>query len=243
MLVHTPGAATWCSCPPHLSWPGPSPCQGTYQPRFDWRVHANSSGLFLHGEREWRRTARVGTVGGAGGLCLLTRRGEERRGGRGGERGGEEIREGEERKTAQCKMDLSTPVCSPASLAHSLLPASGLTVSPSFLAPESTPRARFPSWAPTTALQAHPSLCPPSTPNPHITGPGGGLGTLYTCQAPLTTFPHLSLTRALRAQKRVFLCPPSPPVQGLFQHRTSAPSALLTVHCCSGHTRHPGRAA
>lgn len=132
MLVHTPGAATWCSCPPHLSWPGPSPCQGTYQPRFDWRVHANSSGLFLHGEREWRRTARVGTVGGAGGLCLLTRRGEERRGGRGGERGGEEIREGEERKTAQCKMDLSTPVCSPASLTHSLLPASGhLTSGPS----------------------------------------------------------------------------------------------------------------
>lgn len=52
---------------------------GTYQPRFDWRVHENSSGLFLHGEREWRRTARVGTVGVAGGLCLLTRRGEKGR--------------------------------------------------------------------------------------------------------------------------------------------------------------------
>lgn len=77
MLVHTHGLPPGGSCPPHLSWPGPSPCQGTYQPRFDWRMHANSSGLFLHGEREWRRTARVGTVGGAGGLCLLTRRGEK----------------------------------------------------------------------------------------------------------------------------------------------------------------------
>lgn len=53
----------------------------------------------------------MGTVGGAGGLCLLTRRGEGRRGGGGGETGGEEeeIREGKERETAQCKTDLSTP--------------------------------------------------------------------------------------------------------------------------------------
>ena len=48
------------------------------------------------------------------------------------------------------------------------------------------------------------------------------MGTLYTSQAPLTTS-HLSLSRPPRAQKRVFLRPPSPPVQGLFQHRTSAP--------------------
>jgi len=117
-----------------------------------------------------------------------------------------------------CPGSLLVPQHSP----RSLLPASGLAVSPSFLAPESTPRAHYPSWAPTTALQAYPSPCLPSTPDPHIMGPGGSLGTLYTCQAPLTTFPHLSLTRAPRAQKRVFLCPPSPPVQGLLQHRTSA---------------------
>lgn len=67
---------TWGSC--HLTCPSrPPPCQGTYQPRFDWRVHANSSSLFLHGEREWRRAARVGTVGAAGGLCLLTRGGRK----------------------------------------------------------------------------------------------------------------------------------------------------------------------
>lgn len=75
-------------------------------------------------QREW---AQWGAL--VGSACS---RGEERRGGRGGERRGEEIREGKERKIAQCKMDLSTPVCSPASLTHSLLPASGhLTSGPS----------------------------------------------------------------------------------------------------------------
>lgn len=77
----------------------------------------------------------MGTVGGAGGLCLLTRRGEERR--EGGEevvRDGEEeeeIREGKERKIAQCKMDLSAPDCSQASLTRSLLPTSGQLASSS----------------------------------------------------------------------------------------------------------------
>lgn len=126
-----------CSCtpmgpPPGGSgpagqWGAPSPCQGTYQPRFDWRVHANSSGLFLQGEREWRRTARVGTVGGAGGLCLLTRRGEGEEEVVRDREEEEEIRggEGKERKTAQCKTDLSAPDGSRASLTRSLLPASG----------------------------------------------------------------------------------------------------------------------
>ena len=79
-------------------------------------------------QREW---AQWGAL--AGSACS---RGEERRGGRGGERGEEEIREGKERKIAQCKMDLSTPDCSPASLTHSLLPASGhLTSGPSRFPP------------------------------------------------------------------------------------------------------------
>lgn len=78
-LLDTPAAAAWWLLPASPLLARPLSLLGTYQPRFDWRVHANSSGLFLHGEREWRRAARVGTVGGAGGLCLLTRRGEKGR--------------------------------------------------------------------------------------------------------------------------------------------------------------------
>lgn len=53
-----------------------------------------------------------------------------------GEEEEEEIREGKERKIAQCKMDLSTSDCWQASLTRSLLPASGqLASSPSRLPP------------------------------------------------------------------------------------------------------------
>lgn len=43
----------------------------------------------------------------------------------------EEIREGKERKIAQCKTDLSAPDCSQASLTRSLLPTSGQLASSS----------------------------------------------------------------------------------------------------------------
>lgn len=151
VLVHTPGAAAWCSCPPHLSWPGPSPAR---VPTSLVLIggHVNSSGLFLHGEREEWRTARVGTVGALAGSALLTRRGEERRGGR-GVREGEEIWREEKDSTVQDGF-VNSSLLSSQPPTHSLLPASGhLTSDPS----------RFPSSL--RLLFSPLSLLPPPRPS------------------------------------------------------------------------------
>ena len=176
VLVHTHGLPPGGSCPPHLSWPGPSPCQGTYQPRFDWRVHANSSGLFLHGEREWRRTARVGTVGGAGGLCLLTRRGEK------GGRRRKRRREGRGRRERQhsarwiCRLQTALKPASPAASFQPL--ATWLLVPPSSL------------LSPPSLLLSGPPLSSPlseqnDTSKPHCWGWQVGAMSCAKCTGPV----------------------------------------------------------
>lgn len=124
----------------------------------------------------------------------------------------------------------------------SLLLISGLTLSPSFLAPESTPRAHHPFLG-ANQLLSKPSPRPARRlPQPPDLWPRRQPGCFVCVTSSSRTFPSLVTDGGPQRTGEGIPAPDKPPSPGAFPTQHICPPEPLRAHCRSAHTRHLERA-